>query len=297
MRNTTAPARSVTTWHSDYGRTGGFKYIRVLPPEEVTDLARRYREGRDPEIARKLTESHLRLVVKIARQCSSQRIPLSDLVQEGCLGLMRAVEKYDPDRGIRLSSYAAWWIRAFIYQYILANFRTMRIATTATQRKLFFNLKRECDRLERDGKEARSKDIAERLGVSENAVDEMRDRLRSREVQFETTMAVDSAPDPERLDGASPPRRPDEIVEQHVLRSAVARRLGDVAATLDARDRTILDERLMSEEPTTLRELGARLGLSRERARQLEERLKRRLRGSLGDLVGEAAVQSTSICA
>jgi RNA polymerase sigma-32 factor len=267
--------------------TKTFKEARLLTREEEIELARRYRETHDPQVARKLIESHLRLVAKIARQCCSRRDLLADLIQEGCLGLMRAVEKYDPDRGIRLSSYAAWWIRAYVYQYIMANSRMMRVATTFSQRKLFFNLNRECQRLERDGQEAQSKDIAQNLGVSEQAVNEMRARLSGREVQFDTTVAVDSGQEHERLDGASSPPRPDEMVEDHQLRSAVARRLEQVAATLDPRDRIIFDERLVAEKPITLRELGQRFGVSRERARQLENRLKDRLRPYFSEFVAE----------
>lgn len=269
------------------GNLNPFKDARLLTREEEVEIARRYRESHDPAAARRLIESHLRLVAKIARQCCSRRELLADLIQEGCLGLMRAVEKYDPDRGIRLSSYAAWWIRAYIYQYIMANARMMRVATTFTQRKLFFNLNRECQRLERDGQEAQSKDIAERLGVSEQAVIEMRARLGGREVPFETTVAVDSGSEHERLDGASAPPRPDEMVEDQQLRSAVARRLDQVVATLDARDRAIFDERLVADKPVTLRELGQRFGVSRERARQLENRLKERLRPYFSEFVGE----------
>jgi RNA polymerase sigma-32 factor len=269
--------------------TNPFKQARLLSREEEVELARKYRETHDPVVARQLIESHLRLVAKIARQCCSRRELLPDLIQEGCLGLMRAVEKYDPNRGIRLSSYAAWWIRAFIYQYIMANSRMMRIATTFTQRKLFFNLNRECQRLERDGQEAQSKDIAERLGVSEQAVNEMRARLGGREVQFDTTVAVDSGAPGERLDGMSAPPRPDEMVEDQQLRRAVAKRLEEVSATLDPRERIIFDERLMAEKPITLRELGQRFGVSRERARQLEDRLKQRLRPLFTEFVGRAS--------
>jgi RNA polymerase sigma-32 factor len=260
---------------------------RLLSRDEEVELARKYRETHDPKVARTLIESHLRLVAKIARQSCSRRELLPDVIQEGCLGLMRAVEKYDPNRGIRLSSYAAWWIRAFIYQYLMANSRMMRVATTFTQRKLFFNLNRECQRLERDGQEAQSKDIAQSLGVPEKAVIEMRARMAGREVQFETTVAVDPTSEQERLDGASAPHRPDEMVADHQLRSAVARRLEEVVAMLDERDRTIFDQRLMAEEPITLRELGERFGVSRERARQLENRLKDRLRPYFSEFVGE----------
>jgi RNA polymerase sigma-32 factor len=265
-----------------------FKDMHLLSREEEADLARRYRETHDPAIARTLIESHLRLVTKIARQCCSRRELLPDLIQEGCLGLMRAVEKYDPERGIRLSSYSAWWIRAFIYQHIMANSRIMRVATTFTQRKLFFNLNRECQRLERDGKEANSKDIAQSLGVSEAAVNEMRARLGGREVQFETTLAVDSGSDHQRMDGASAPPRPDELTEDLQLRSAVARRREEIAATLDGRERTIFEQRLVAEKPITLRQLGDMFGISRERARQLENRLKTRLRPYFSEFVDDA---------
>src|SRR6185369_2409015 len=161
-----------------------FKNARLLSREEETELAKKYRDARDPVAGRRLIESHLRLVAKIARQCCSRPAMLPDLIQEGCLGLIRAVEKYDPDRGIRLSSYAAWWIRAYIYQYIMANSRMIKVATTFTQRKHFFNLNRECNRLERAGKEVEPKEIAARLGVSEKAVVEMSARLNGREVQF-----------------------------------------------------------------------------------------------------------------
>lgn len=263
-----------------------FKNVQLLSREDEVELARRYRETHDPEVARRLIESHLRLVTKIARDCCSRKELLPDLIQEGCLGLMRAVEKYDPERGIRLSSYAAWWIRAFVYQYIMANSRLMRVATTFTQRKIFFNLKRECQRLERDGKEAHSKDIAERLGVPEGAVVEMRARLGGREVPFETTVAVDSGSQQERLDGAVAPPRPDEVVEDRQLQVAVAKRRDQIVAKLDTRERIIFDERLAADKPITLRELGARFNVSRERARQLENRLKDRLRPLFREFVG-----------
>jgi RNA polymerase sigma-32 factor len=264
-----------------------FKQARLLTREEELDLARRYKESHDPLVGRRLIESHLRLVVKIARQCCSRRELLPDLIQEGCLGLMRALEKYDPDRGIRLSSYAAWWIRAYVYQHILSNARIMRMATTFTQRKLFFNLNRECQRLERAGEEARSEDIARNLGVSEAAVVEMRSRLGGREVPFETTVAVDPGAANQRLDGAAAPERPDEVVEDRDLRSAVARRRSEIEQMLDPRERVIFDERLIAEKPITLRELGTRFGISRERARQLENRLKLRLRPFFKEFIGE----------
>lgn len=258
------------------------------------ELARKYRETHDPAVARRLVESHLGLVWKIARQCCSRRDMLPDLIQEGCMGLMRAVEKFDPDRGIRLASYAAWWIRAFIYHHIMSNTRMMRIATTFAQRKLFFNLNREIQRLERQGKEALAKDIAAQLGVTEKQVVEMRARMAGREVQMETTLAGDSGLAHQRLDGASEPEQPDQLVEDHQLRRAVSQKAEQVAATLDERDRAIFEERLIAEKPTTLNDLGARFGVSRERARQLEERLKTRLRPLFQEFRGDVGPDGAS---
>lgn len=273
---------------SNEPRYGGvLKNARLLTREEEVELATKYRESHDPALARRLIESHLRLVVKIARQSCSRQSMLPDVIQEGCLGLIRAVEKYDPSRGIRLSSYAAWWIRAFVYQFIMANSRMMKVATTFQQRKLFFNLHRESRRLEIEGKEADPKDIAIRLGVSEKAVIEMRGRLGGREVSFETTVAVDAGPLHEHPDGVSAPQRPDDVVEGLQLHAAVRKRLVEVVKTLDARERTIFEERLAAETPITLRELGLRFNISRERARQLEERLKKRLQPVFVDLVGD----------
>ncbi len=262
-----------------------FKQVQMLTREEEVGLAQEYRENHDPALARRLVESHLRLVVKIARQCCSNKGMLQDAIQEGCLGLMRAVEKYDPGRGIRLSSYAAWWIRAYVYQFIMTNSRLMKVATTFDQRKLFFNLNRECKRLESEGKEFDAKEIAGRLGVCEKTVIEMKTRLGGREVQFDTTAAVDSA---------SSDRRPDEEVENQQLGFVIRCKIQEVSATLGDRDRAIFEERLMAENPVTLRELGVRFGISRERARQLEERLKARLRPVFQEMRGDSDAVTAS---
>jgi RNA polymerase sigma-32 factor len=297
------PARMETSTHRaslpSIAAAGAATSPGFLTREEEIELAQQYRDTHDPKIARRLIESHLRLVAKIAGQCCSRRDLLPDLIQEGCLGLMRAVEKFDPKRGIRLSSYAAWWIRAFIYQYIMTNSRLMRVATTFAQRKLFFNLNRECQRLERDGQEAQSKDIAANLNIPEKTVIEMRARLGAREVQFETTVAVHAGSERERLDGATAPQRPDELVEDRELRAAVAKRMEAVVGTLNERDRAIFDERIIAETPTTLSDLGNRYGISRERARQLENRLKQRLRQHFEEFAGErrAPIDTTDLAA
>jgi RNA polymerase sigma-32 factor len=268
---------------------GGFLKgtIRMLTREEELALALAYRESRDPAIARQLVESHLPLVVKIARGCNSRSTMLPDLIQEGCLGLMRAVEKYDPDKGIRLSSYAAWWIRAYVYQYIMTNSRLLKVATTFTQRKLFFNLKRERAQVESEGKEATPKELATRLGCSEELVVEMTQRLDGREVSFDLTLAVSEPGSADAQSGVCSMQRPDEAVESSDLHAAIRTKLQDFVPTLHARERAILEERLMADKPITLRDLGQKFGISRERARQLEGRLKNRLKPMLQGMLGE----------
>jgi RNA polymerase sigma-32 factor len=259
----------------------------LLSREEEHELAVKFHQTRDPEIAYRLVTANLRLVVKIAHEYRRAAFNLLDLIQEGNIGLMHAVQKYDPFRGVKLSSYAAWWIRAYVYQYIMANSRMIKVATTFTQRKLFFNLNRECNRLERAGKEVEPKEIAARLGVSEKAVVEMSTRLNGREVQFDTTVAVDPPSADECLGGINVPQRPDEEVENRELQGAIRKKLDELVGSLETRERLIFEERLLAEKPITLRELGQRFGISRERARQLEERLKKRLRPVLQTMLGE----------
>jgi RNA polymerase sigma-32 factor len=261
------------------------KRLPVLTREEETRLATEYVQTKHPDLRRQLVEGHLRLVVKIAHECRSRHVPLQDLIQEGCLGLMKAVEKYDPTRGVRLPSYAAWWIRAYIFQYIMTNSRVVRVATTFAQRKLFFSLRREQARMQRAGLEAAPAELAKHLGVAEKDVVEMSMRLGSQDVQFDTAAAFSSKVPTEFEEALGRPPRPDEEVESHDLRQAVREKVESVESTLEKRDRFIFEHRLMAEKPLTLQELGKRCGISRERARQLEERLKSRLRAHFESMV------------
>jgi RNA polymerase sigma-32 factor len=263
----------------------GLKRFPILSREEETRLAIQYRDTKDPEVARKLVEGHLRLVVKIARECSSRKALLPDLIQEGCLGLIKAVAKYDPTKGVRLSSYASWWIRAYMFQYIMANARVLRVATTFAQRKLFFSLRRESEKMKGAGGTVDTKELAAKLGVAEADVREMEERLNGRDVQYDTTAAVESrSGDYGELPGDTV--LPDQAVEAREFQSAVRRKLKDLRDQLEARERLIFDERLVAENPITLQELGQRCGISRERARQIEERLKMRLRPHFEPMMG-----------
>ncbi len=261
----------------------------LISREEEHDLAVRYVRKREREIARQLVTANLRLVVKIAQEYRRAHRNLLDLIQEGNLGLMQAVERYDPFRGVKLSSYAAWWIRAYILKFILANWRMVKLGTTQAQRRLFFNLRRERTRLERRGIDVDAKQLAAALDVSEGEVLEMERRLAWSETSLD---APAREGEPGRSAGdlvhAEPATRPDLQVEAGEFQAVLRRKLERFAAGLEGRERNIYHRRLLAEQPATLEEIGQEHGVSRERARQVEERLKKRLRQFLETELGDS---------
>lgn len=259
----------------------------VVDREEEHRLAVLYRETGDAEAARKLVEANLRLVVKVARSSCFRAASLPDLIQEGTLGLMKAVTKYDPDRGLRLSTYAVWWIRAYIHNYNITNGRVMRVVTTLPQRKLFYSLRREQAKLSASGGSAEAGVLAARLGVKEKDVREMEARLSTRDVTIDMTASSDSVRGGSGdLTDEGP--GPDEALEQEEVRRAVNNKMQAIEGSLDEREKMILRQRLTADEPMTLQEVGRRFGISRERARQLEQRLKKHLQSHLASLADVA---------
>jgi RNA polymerase sigma-32 factor len=260
--------------------------ISVLSREEELDLARRLRNDGDLDAARQLVLSHLRFVVHIARGYSGYGLPVGDLIQEGNVGLMKAVKRFDPDVGVRLVSFAVHWIRAEIHEYVLRNWRLVKIATTKAQRKLFFNLRKFKKNL---GwlNDAETKAIASDLGVTTAEVTDMEQRLSSRDLSF------DPAPDTDEEDGSYSPSAylqhpeadPAVAVEREQWDDDTADRLSQALETLDERSQHILRSRWMQEEKSTLHELADKYGVSAERIRQIEANAIKKLRG----LVAEAA--------
>ncbi len=244
----------------------------ILTPEEEKDLAEHYREHQDRESAQKLVLSNLRLVAKIASEYRSAYYNTLDLIQEGSLGLMRAVQKYDVSRGVRFSSYAVWWVRAYILKFILDNFRLVKVGTTQAQKKLFFNLMKEKEKVEKMGFVASAKLISERLDVKEKEVIEMQKRLSSREVELDAPKA--SFEGALNMDFIAVPDEPvSDQVENKELKEILLNNLTQFTETLSEKEKEIFQKRLFSEMPKTLQEIADIYGITRERIRQIESRL------------------------
>ncbi|MBI2393975.1 MAG: RNA polymerase factor sigma-32 [Deltaproteobacteria bacterium] len=263
----------------------------LLTPDEELSLATKYFETGDLRAAHKLVTSNLRLVVKIAYEYRRAYKNIMDLVQEGNVGLMQAVKKYDPTRGVKLSSYAAWWIRAYILRYILNNWRMVKLGTTQAQRKLFFNLNKEKQKLLAMGIDPSPKVIAERLNVDEKEVVDMDVRLGASEASLDAPVGDTDGKLTPRVDlmpGSS--EGADILLAEAELNSMLKDKLATFRETLKGKDLEIFDLRLVAQdEPLTLQELGDKFGVSRERVRQLEARLVGKLRQHLRDELEEAA--------
>jgi len=253
--------------------------IPVLTREEEHELAVRFRERNDLEAARKLVLSHLRFVVHIARGYAGYGLPVGDLVQEGNVGLMKAVKRFDPSLNVRLVSFAVHWIRAEIHEYVLRNWRLVKIATTKAQRKLFFNLRRLKKNLAwLTSEETRA--VAHELGVTPREVTEMEQRLAARDLAF------DPVPDADDEDSMlspaaflpAPGSDPAESVEAEEWERDSAGRLHQALDRLDDRSRDILEQRWIGEEKATLHELADKYGVSAERIRQIESNALTKLR-------------------
>jgi len=262
----------------------------LLSREEEHKLAVEYARTGDPKIARRLITANLRLVVKIAHEYRRAYRNLLDLVQEGNLGLLQAVQKYDPYRGVKLSSYAAWWIRAYMLKFILNNWRLVKIGTTQAQRKLFFNLSKEREKLETAGFVATSKLLAERLSVPEQEVNDMQMRLAASETSLDAPVGRDDEGGRTQIDLLESPgaTRPDVTAESEEFRALLRQKLLAFEETLKGREQTLFHDRLMADQPLTLQEVGERYGISRERARQIEARLLSRLKAYLKKELGDA---------
>jgi len=265
----------------DLPHTEGRLGLEIVSPEQEIELGRRLVRDNDLEAAQQLVLSHLRLVVAVSRKYLGYGLPQADLIQEGNIGLMKAVRRFDPERGVRLVSFALHWIRAEIHEYVLRNWRLVKIATTKAQRKLFFNLRRAKKHLgwlssaERDV-------IARDLGVTAREVGEMEERLSGQDVTFDPTPDADEettyAPAMYLTAEGSDPA---DAFEADDWRDQGADRLHAALEGLDARSRKILEARWLSDKKTTLQVLAKRHGVSAERIRQIEQNALKTLRAAV----------------
>ena len=261
----------------------------LLTPDEEHKLAVDYTKSGNVESAARMVTANLRLVVKIAYEYRRAYRNIMDLIQEGNIGLMQAVKRYDPYRGVKLSSYAAWWIRAYMLRFILNNWRLVKIGTTQAQRRLFFNLNKEKARLAAMGVEPSHAAIATSLKVDERDVVEMDRRLAKSDASLDAPVGDGEGRQTTRMDLLpATAQGPDSIAEGAELSELVRERLDEFRKTLSGKDLEIFDKRLVSDEPLTLQELGDQFGVSRERVRQLEARLTGKLREFLKSTLGDA---------
>ena len=260
----------------------------ALTEEEEKELAIRYKETGDLESAYKLTTGNLMLVIKIAMTFKREWQNLMDLIQEGNVGLMKAVKNFDPFRGVRLSAYATWWIKSYILKHILDNWRLVRVGTTNARRKLLFNLKREKEKLEREGFDPTTKLLAERFGVDETEVIEVSASIGAMDVSIDTPVRPDSPMTPAQTlsqDGQSV----EENVQLKQFRQILNEHIENFKVGLNPNEMEILNKRILSEDPLSLQEIGEQRGVTREAVRQAEQRLLKKFKTYIEEKMPEAA--------
>jgi RNA polymerase sigma-32 factor len=266
--------------------------VALLTVDEERRLAREFRDQGNKRSGHRLVEANLRFVVKVAFEYRSYGLPMADLIQEGNLGLMKAVQKFDPDKEIRLISYAVWWIRAYIQNHILKSWSLVKVGTTQAQRKLFFSLARtrhEIERMspggvpDRDGNDVEL--VAKKLNVRASDVVEMQQRMLGRDASLDAPVGDGTSTHVDITASGAEPQ--DEELARAEATAIIARGVSEALARLDPRERTIIEARFMKDGKETLRDLGGQFGFSRERARQLEIRALQKLRRDLQPVAHE----------
>jgi RNA polymerase sigma-32 factor len=256
----------------------------LLSREEEREVARAIYDYQDLDAVERLAVSNLRLVVKIAMSYYNTYLNILDLIQEGNVGLLHAVKKYNPYKGTKFSTYAQFWIRAYILKYLMDSWSLVKVGTTQSQRKLFFRLNKEKRRLEALGLYPAPKLIASTLQVKEEDVVEMQTRLSYNDVYLESPLNYEGTDT--MMDLLSTEEDVEDIVNEKETLELLAERVKEFKTTLNEKEACILDHRLMAEEPRTLQELGMRLHISRERVRQIEKRILKKAKARFnGDLV------------
>ncbi len=264
----------------------------VLSKEEESEISRLVFHHGDSYAAHKLTVSNLRLVVKIALEYYNAYLNILDLIQEGNVGLLHAVKKYNPYKGTRFSTYASFWIRAYILKYIMDSWSLVKVGTTQAQRKLFYRLKREKRRLEDQGIYPTPKLIAKKFGLKEQEVEDMEKRLAFTDARLE--VPIHNGTDEILMDEISSNQDVEEIVSERYITAALSKKLKEFKATLDNRDLYIFNNRLVSDEPMSLHKIGESWQISRERVRQVETRIVKKFKAHCQKNLAELGLESAN---
>jgi RNA polymerase sigma-32 factor len=254
--------------------------IKPLSPEREYELAVRYYETKDRDAAHELIVSHLPFVVKVAFQYRNYMLPMQDLIQEGTIGLMKSLKRFDPYKGYRLVSFAVWWIKAYIKNYIIKSWNLVKLGTTQAQRKLFYRMRDIGEHATADAKQGRIRELAAELDVKEDDVIEMEARMRARELSLDQVLGDgDSLTGMDLLEDTSPNQ--EALLIEQEAQANMTGLTGEALKKLDPRERFIIDKRYLDDSPWTLQKLGDHFGTTRERVRQLEQRALKKLKKEL----------------
>lgn len=250
----------------------------VLSKEQELEIAKKYYETKDPKAAELLVRSNLRFVVKIAAEYSKFGAKMIDLIQEGNVGLMQAVRDFNPYKGARVITYAVWWIRGYIQEYLMRQYSMVRIGTTQNQRKLFYQLQKEKKALELMGRDDSLALISSRLGIPEDEVQSMAQRMSGRDVSLDRPVGNDSQHSLLDLQRAATTENLDDQLAKQEQLQILKEKIEEIRPQLSEREKIILDERILNDEPLTLQEIGEKYGITREAVRQMEVRVMKKIR-------------------
>lgn len=260
----------------------------LLTREQELELAKRFYETKDPDVAQALVKANLRFVVKVAAEYSKFGARMIDLVQEGNVGLMHAVREYNPYKGARLITYAVWWIRGYIQEFLMRQYSMVRIGTTQNQRKLFYQLQKQKQALEAMGEHPDFAQLSTRLGVPENEIRDMSQRLSGRDVSLDRPVGDDSsAPSLGDLQRNEEQEPLDEKLARNEQLSLLNKAIDDLRPELNERELILLEERILNDEPLTLAEIGEKYGITREAVRQAETRLMKKIKDRMQNGEGD----------
>ena len=254
----------------------------LLSREQEFDLAKKYYDSHDPSAAQALVTANLRFVVKVAAEYSRFGARMIDLIQEGNMGLMHAVREFNPYKGVRLITYAVWWIRGYIQEYLMKQYSLVKIGTTQNQKRLFYQLQKEMKALESMGNNPDMKLIATKMGIPENEVIEMSQRMSGRDVSLDAPIDDESSFSLKDLQKTSGIGLDDQLANEEQLQ-ILKEKIGEIIPTLNAKEKYILEERILADEPLTLQEIGEKYGTTREAVRQMENRLIQKIKSKFQD--------------